>query len=287
MGDEPVYSSAGWLTRHRRLSLDSPIIMGVVNVTPDSFSDGGRYDGTAAIEHGLELVASGADVLDIGGQSTRPGAESVSEQIELDRVVDVVGGLAAAGAVVSIDTMKPAVANRAVGAGASIINDVSGLADPAMRQVAAELGAGVVIMHMQGEPRTMQDDPTYEDVVADVSEFLADRATLAIESGIKADSIVLDPGIGFGKTTRHNLELLSRLPELVELGYPILVGASRKRFLGTLLGIDDPIDRDRATSIITALVIDRGASIVRVHDAAGSREAVSLVQAIVGSGGQA
>ena len=263
-------------------SLQAPLVMGIVNVTPDSFSDGGLWGGHAAVRHGLDLIGAGADIVDVGGESTRPGAAPVNESEELERVVSVIDGLASAGAIVSIDTMKPGVAAAAIDAGARIVNDVGGLSDPAMRAVVAASGAGVVIMHMQGEPRTMQDDPRYDDVVDDIGVFLQARTELAIEAGIAPESIVLDPGIGFGKTLEHNLELVRRMPELAGLGHHLLVGASRKRFLGTILGLDDPRDRDRATSILSALLFERGVGIVRVHDVAGTREALALVRAIVG-----
>lgn len=262
-------------------ALEMPLVMGIVNVTPDSFSDGGLWGGRAAVQHGLELVEAGADIVDVGGESTRPGAAPVDEAEELDRVLSVVDGLASAGAIVSIDTMKPGVAAAAIGAGARIVNDVGGLSDPAMRQVVAESRAGVVIMHMKGEPRTMQDDPRYTDVVNDIGTFLRERVEHAVAAGIDPASIVVDPGIGFGKTLEHNLELVRRMPELVELGHHLLVGASRKRFLGTILGLDDPLERDRATSILSALLFERGVGIVRVHDVVGTREALSLVRAIV------
>lgn len=262
-------------------ALHTPLVMGIVNVTPDSFSDGGLWRGESAVEHGLELLEAGADILDVGGESTRPGAAPVDEAEERDRVMSVVRGLASVGAVVSIDTMKPGVAAAAIDVGARIVNDVGGLSDPAMRRVVAESGAGVVIMHMQGEPRTMQDDPVYDDVVKDIGAILRERVDAALASGIDASAIVLDPGVGFGKTLEHNLELIRRMPELAELGHHLLVGASRKRFLGTILGLDDPVERDRATSILSALLFERGVGIVRVHDVAGTREALSLVRAIV------
>ncbi len=262
-------------------ALQTPLVMGIVNVTPDSFSDGGLWGGRSAVQHGLEMVEAGADIVDVGGESTRPGAVPVDEAEELERVLSVVDGLASAGAIVSIDTMKPGVAAAAIEAGARIVNDIGGLSDPDMRRVVAESGTGVVIMHMQGEPRTMQDDPRYDDVVNDIAAFLGERVDDAIAAGIDPASIVLDPGIGFGKTIEHNLELIRRMPELATLGHHLLVGASRKRFLGTILGLDDPLDRDRATSILSALLFERGVGIVRVHDVAGTREALSLVRAIV------
>ena len=264
-------------------ALQAPLVIGIVNVTPDSFSDGGLWHGRSAIQHGLELVEAGADIVDVGGESTRPGAAPVDEVDELERVLSVVEGLASAGAIVSIDTMKPGVAAAAIDAGARIVNDVGGLSDPEMRRVVAQSGAGVVIMHMQGEPRTMQNDPRYDDVVNDIAAFLRSRTEAALEAGVPAASIVLDPGIGFGKTLEHNLELIRRIPELADLGHLLLVGASRKRFLGTILGVDDPVERDRATAILSALLFERGVGIVRVHDVGGTREALSLVRAIVGN----
>ena len=268
-----------WRIRDGELEL--PLVMGIVNVTPDSFSDGGLWDGESAIRHGLELIEAGADIVDVGGESTRTGAMPVDEKSELERVLGVVEGLASAGAVVSIDSMKPGVARAALDAGARIVNDVGGLSQAEMRRVVADAGAGVVIMHMQGEPRTMQLEPTYLDVVGDIAEFFAERLTTATADGIDPATVVIDPGIGFGKTVAHNLELIRRLPELTELGPPVLVGASRKRFLGTVLDIDDPTARDRATAILSAMLFERGAGIVRVHDPAGSREALTLVRAIV------
>jgi dihydropteroate synthase len=262
-------------------ALQPPLVMGIVNVTPDSFSDGGLWTGSDAVQHGLELVEAGADIVDVGGESTRPGAAPVDASEELDRVLPVVEGLASAGVILSIDTMKPTVAAAAIDAGARIVNDVGGLSDPAMRRVVADSGAGVVIMHKQGEPRTMQDDPRYEDVVKDIGSYLSDRIDEAIASGIGAARIVVDPGIGFGKTHAHNLELIRRMSEFADLGHHVLVGASRKRFLGTVLGLDDPVERDRATSILSALLLERGVGIVRVHDVAGTREALALYRAIV------
>ncbi len=267
--------------RIRDGALEPPLVMGIVNVTPDSFSDGGLWTEESAVRHGLELVDAGADIVDVGGESTRPGAAPVDESEELRRVLPVVADLASEGVVVSIDSMKPTVARAAVEAGARIVNDVGGLSDPAMRDVVADSGSGVVIMHMQGEPRTMQLDPRYDDVVTDIATFFHRRLEEAHAVGIDPVSIALDPGIGFGKTLEHNLELVRRMPELTGLGHHLVVGASRKRFLGTILGIEDPQQRDRATSILSALLFERGVGIVRVHDVAGSREALSLVRAIV------
>ena len=275
--DGPVWRVGGAL-----LELTSPILMGIVNVTPDSFSDGGLHDeAEAAIAHGRALLDAGADILDVGGESTRPGAEPVSEQTELERVVPVVTALARDGATVSIDTMKPAVADAALAAGAVVVNDVTGLGDAGMRRVVADHAAAAIVMHMQGTPRTMQHDPSYDDVVSDVVAFLDERVRRAEEDGIPSEALAVDPGIGFGKTIDHNLALLARLPELGAAGRPVVVGASRKRFLGSLLGIDEPAERDRATAILTGLVAGRGAHVIRVHDVRGSREALTLVRAIV------
>lgn len=270
-----------WRIGGEVLRLDSPLVMGIVNVTPDSFSDGGLHEGEAAITHGRDLLDAGADIVDVGGESTRPGAAPVDTSDEMARVLPVVTALANEGARVSIDTMKPRVAEAAIDAGAVIVNDVTGLRDPRMRRVVADGGVGAILMHMQGTPRTMQDDPTYDDVVDDLASFFADRLRLAVADGIPVEALALDPGIGFGKTVEHNLTLIARLAELATLGRPLVVGVSRKRFVGSLLGIDDPRDRDRATAVLTAILAERGADVVRVHDAAGSREALILWRAIV------
>ena len=259
-------------------------VMGIVNVTPDSFSDGGRwFDAAAAIEHGRQLAADGADVLDIGGESTRPGAEPVDAGEEMRRVVPVVLALAADGFVVSIDTTKAVVAEAAIDAGATIVNDVSaGRSDAAMLSTVATRGAGYVAMHMQGEPRTMQQSPRYDDVVAEVASFLVERVEAATTAGIARDRIVVDPGIGFGKTAEHNLTLLARLPELVERvgGVPVLVGASRKSFLGALVGDSVAAERDDATLATTVWAFAHGASMVRVHDVRGAVRTARLLEAI-------
>lgn len=271
-----------WRVRNSEIPLDRPLIMGVVNTTPDSFSDGGRLpDTAAAVSHALELSAAGADIIDVGGESTRPGAESVGLADELDRTLPVVARLAELGVLVSIDTMKPEVARDALDAGAVIVNDVGGMALPEMRQVVAESGAGVVVVHMRGTPRTMQDNPTYGDVVAEIIGFFRERCGDLIEAGTNPGSIVVDPGIGFGKTMEHNLALLNRLGEFEGLGFPLMVGASRKRFLGQLTGRDLPADRDFASAVAAAAAVVRGARIVRVHDAALSLEAVQVAWAIV------
>ena len=255
--------------------------MGVVNVTPDSFSDGGEWlDPDAAIAHGRALVAQGAAILDIGGESTRPGAEPVSEAEELRRVVPVLDGLAGVGARLSIDTSKAAVAAQALDAGASIVNDVTALrGDAAMAALVAERGCDVCLMHMLGEPRTMQRDPRYGDVVADVRAFLAARLEHAIGAGIEEARVWLDPGIGFGKTINHNLELLARLDEIVALGRPVVVGTSRKSFLGTITGGREPGDRVAGTIATNVIALTRGASVFRVHDVAEARDALLVAAA--------
>lgn len=258
-----------WRCRDRVLALGTNTrVMGVVNVTPDSFSDGGRFASPAqAIDHALRLAAEGADILDIGGESTRPGAETVAEAEELRRILPVIEGLAGrTEALLSIDTTKAAVAKAALAAGAHIVNDVSALtADPAMAGVAAESGAGVVLMHRQGTPATMQKHPSYQDVVGEVARFLRDRADAAVRAGIHREALVLDPGIGFGKTLAHNLALLRGLPVLRACGYPVLVGASRKRMLGDLLGreVGDRLAGGLAVHLFAAA---HGAALVRVHD---------------------
>jgi dihydropteroate synthase len=276
-----------WKLRGIDLTLDRPRVIGVVNVTPDSFSDGGNFpDAAAAIEHGLRLIEEGADLIDVGGESTRPGAASVSVEEELGRVLPVVEALAAAGALVSVDTSKAPVAAGAVGAGAVVVNDVTALADPDMAAVVSRHQVGVVLMHMQGTPRTMQVDPSYGDVVGEVSGFLVERAAVAEAAGVERTSIAIDPGIGFGKTVDHNLVLLRDLGVFADLGYPLLVGTSRKSFLGKITGRTAPGDRDLASAVSVALAIERGADIVRVHNVSACREAALLTLAIVrGSGG--
>ncbi len=259
--------------------------MGIVNVTPDSFSDGGLYlDPGAAIEHGRELADAGADILDVGGESTRPGAEEVSEKEELVRVEPVVAALAGeggAGARVSIDTSKAAVAGPALEAGASIVNDVTALrGDSDLAGLCAERGCEVVLMHMLGTPRTMQDDPRYDDVVDDVKAFLAERVEAAIAAGIDEERIWVDPGIGFGKTVFHNLELLHRLGELRELGRPLVIGASRKGFIGRLTG-RDVTERLGGTIAANVLALAGGADVLRAHDVAEVSDAMVTAEAIL------
>jgi dihydropteroate synthase len=281
--DRPVE----WQLRDMTLSTaDHTLIMGVLNVTPDSFSDGGLdVDTSAAVARAMELVHSGADIVDVGGESTRPGADPVPVHVEMERVVPIVSEIAAAGAVVSIDTMKPAVAAAAVGAGAVIVNDVGGLRDPAMLEVVADLEAGVVIMHMRGEPRTMQTDTSYDDVVDDVAVYLEDRARLAIDAGIDPGRICLDPGIGFGKSHLQNLEILGNVSRYSAMGFPVLIGASRKAFLGSILGAagftTEPAERDSATAATVSAAVLGGAAVVRVHDVAGALQVARTTDAIV------
>lgn len=257
-----------------------PAVMGVVNVTPDSFSDGGRYlDAEAAVRHALQLTLDGAAILDIGGESTRPGADPVGADEELRRVIPVIERLAdKTEAVISIDTSKAVVAEAAIAAGASIVNDVTGLeGDPDMVRVVANSDAGACIMHMQGRPRTMQNDPQYDDVVAEVKAYLAERRDALEAAGIPRESLTLDPGIGFGKTFEHNLELLRRIDEFHELGCALLVGHSRKRFLGEILG-EAEADRTAATVGVAMHLADRGVQILRVHDV---RETTDALKAFV------
>lgn len=257
-------------------------IMGIVNVTPNSFSDGGRFlDPARAIEHGRALAAEGADILDVGGESTRPGAEAVPAEEERERVLGVVEGLAGGGVPISIDTSKANVAAAAIDSGATIVNDVTACSDPEMAPLCAERGVELILMHMLGTPRTMQADPTYDDVVADVGAFLVERAERASAAGVAADRIMVDPGIGFGKTVTHNLELLARLGELAELGYPIVVGASRKSFIGKLSGreVSDRLGGSVAAAVAGAA---NGAEVVRVHDVAATRDALMVATAIDG-----
>lgn len=263
------------------LNLDRPRIMGVINATPDSFSDGGRYrDPEAARAHARTLVAEGADLLDVGGESTRPGATEVSEREELDRVLPVVRALAGLRVPISVDTRKAAVMRAAVAAGAAMINDVSALEhDPDALAAVAELGVPVCLMHMQGTPETMQDDPRYTDVVAEVHAYLADRAERCREAGIPASRILLDPGIGFGKTVDHNLALMNRLSELADLGYPVVVGTSRKSLVGKVLdrSVGERIYGDCA---VVGWSVAHGAAIVRVHDVGPMRDAITMTRAL-------
>jgi dihydropteroate synthase len=259
------------------------LVMGVVNVTPDSFSDGGRFlDPAAAVDHGLALVAEGADLLDVGGESTRPGATDVPAAVELERVLPVVEELARSGGVpVSIDTRKATVAAAALSAGATMVNDVSaGRHDPDLLGVAADAKVPLVLMHMLGTPATMQDDPRYDDVVAEVEEFLAERCRAAEAAGVDHQALVVDPGIGFGKRDQDNYALLDQLARFTRLGHPVMVGTSRKAFIGRVL--DSPADqRLEGTAATVVWVVERGARIVRVHDVAPMVRAVRMTEAML------
>ena len=266
----------------RILRLDRPRVMGIVNVTPDSFSDGGAHDTTdTAVAHALRLVEEGADLLDIGGESTRPGAAEVELEEELRRVLPVIERLAAQVAVpISIDTSKPEVMRAAVQAGAGMINDVYGLRREDALDAAAALGVPVVLMHMQGEPRSMQAAPQYDDVVGEVHRFLAERIFAAEMAGIAKQRIVVDPGFGFGKDTAHNLQLLAQFERFVELGVPVLAGLSRKRSIGELTGRDVPADRVAGSVAAHLIAAQRGAAIVRVHDVAATVDALKVWNAV-------
>lgn len=260
-------------------------VMGIVNVTPDSFSDGGEwFDQDAAVRHGLELVGAGAAILDIGGESTRPGAEAVSAAEELRRVVPVIRRLAEAapGTVLSVDTTKASVAAAAIDAGATYVNDVSALRhDPEMPALVAERGVRCCLMHMQGEPRTMQRAPSYGDVVADVRAHLEQRIAVAVDAGIAIDRIDVDPGIGFGKTQDHNVELLRRLDEIVAVGPRVVIGTSRKSFLGRLTGRDDPRQRLAGTIATNVLALAAGVQVFRVHDVGAVHDALAVAAHVV------
>ena len=273
----PMLDCAG-----RELRLDRPRVMGIVNVTPDSFSDGGdHFDAGAAIAHGLELAEEGADILDVGGESTRPGSEGVGAEEEIRRVVPVIEGLVRATALpVSIDTWRPEVMRAAVAAGAGMINDIRALRAEGALDAAAELGVPVVLMHMLGEPRSMQDAPEYDDVVGDVHRFLAERIFAAEMAGIPRKRLVADPGFGFGKTTQHNITLLARLERFVELGVPVLAGLSRKRSIGEVTGRDDARARVHGSVAAHMIAAQRGAMLLRVHDVAATVDALKVLAAV-------
>jgi dihydropteroate synthase len=262
-------------------------IMGIVNVTPDSFSDGGEwFERDAAIEHGRGLVRAGASILDVGGESTRPFSDPVSADEERARVLPVISALADTGAQLSIDTMKAEVARDAIAAGATYVNDVTAFRnDPALAGLVAEHGCDCCLMHMLGDPKTMQVDPRYDDVVSEIKAFLEERAAFAVAEGIAEERITLDPGIGFGKTVDHNLELVRRLDEIVALGFTVLVGTSRKGFLGQLTGREDPHDRVAATVATNVLALERGARVFRVHDVAAMTDALTVTAATLRADG--
>ena len=277
-----------WETRARSFDLSSHgLIMGILNVTPDSFSDGGQWmRPEAAVGRAEQMIEQGADIIDVGGESTRPGAESVDEDEELRRIIPVIEELAKKPGhgerfVMSIDTMKPTVARKAVAAGASIINDVGGLRDDAMLRAVKDTGAAVVVMHMQGEPRTMQTSPRYEDVAREVREFFCATYERCLRCGVPAPHVAFDPGIGFGKTVEHNLDLLRRLPELTVDGRPLVSGVSRKSFLGRITGTTAVADREWPTVALTSYARERGARIFRVHEVKPNLEALRMTEAIL------
>jgi dihydropteroate synthase len=279
-------AAALWKIRGETLDLSrGGMIMGVLNVTPDSFSDGGEFfDEAGAHEHAMQMLQDGAQIIDVGGESTRPGAESIAEDVELKRVLPVITNLRAQSATarISIDTAKAAVARVAVNAGASIINDITGgRGDAGMIPLVAELGAGFIIMHMQGTPRTMQLEPHYDDVVAEVGEFFRQQYARALESGIDPMAIAFDPGIGFGKTLQHNLELLRHLPRLRIHERPLVVGVSRKASLGKIISSEKMSDRLAPTIALTALLRERGADILRVHDVKENVAALRTTEALL------
>ena len=266
----------------RTLALDRPRVMGIVNVTPDSFSDGGAHDSVdAAVAHGVRLAEEGAEILDIGGESTRPGADEVSVEEELRRVVPVIERLARETALpISVDTTKPEVMRAAVAAGAGMVNDVCALRNEGALAAAAELGVPVVLMHMQGEPRSMQANPQYDDVVSEVFRFLAERIFAAEMAGIAKKHVVVDPGFGFGKTLQHNLALLAQLQRFDELGVPLLAGMSRKKMIGELTARDDPRERIHGSVAAHLVAAQRGARLLRVHDVAAMVDALKVWNAV-------
>ena len=267
---------AGWSVTGRVLALERPLIMGIVNVTPDSFSDGGRFlEPSAALEHARRLIDEGADILDIGGESTRPGSAAIPESEEIARVVPVLEALRTSGVVLSVDTSKPGVMRAALDAGAAIVNDVCALQAPGALDAVAASDCGVVLMHMQGSPRTMQLNPHYNDVVGEVRDFLRERIAAATARGVAAARIVVDPGFGFGKTVEHNFALLGQLAALTKLGVPVLAGVSRKGMLGAVTGRAVG-DRTAASVAATVVAVERGARIVRVHDVAATRDALRV-----------
>ena len=271
-----------WLCKGQEIDLSRPRIMGIINVTPDSFSDGGRFfNVTAAVEQGFRLIEEGADILDIGGESTRPGAPEVEVGEEIRRVVPVIEALAEGGVPISVDTGKAEVIKAAAQAGAVIINDVYGLRQPGALEAVSETGCGVCIMHMQGKPRTMQNSPHYDDLIGEISGFLGQRATDAIRAGIHPRSIVLDPGFGFGKTVGQNFELLARVQDFLLLGYPLLYGMSRKSSLGAVTGEATASERVTASVAAHLLAAELGVSILRVHDVKPMRQALQVYEAMI------
>ncbi|MCZ8309631.1 MAG: dihydropteroate synthase [Magnetospirillum sp.] len=270
------------MRRFERFTFDAPLVMGIVNATPDSFSDGGDFfDTEAAIAHGLALHAEGADILDIGGESTRPGAAMVPPDEEQRRVVPVIAALAKAGAVVSIDTRNAATMAAALDAGAAIVNDVTALSgDPASLELVAQRRVGVVLMHMQGEPQTMQANPSYDDAPAEIAAYLAQRLAVCRAAGIAPVMLCVDPGIGFGKSVAHNAEILANVPTLRALGVAVLIGASRKAFIGALSKAERPKERLPGSLAAALAAVAGGADILRVHDVAATRQALSVWRAV-------
>ena len=271
-----------WRCRQRTIDLTRPIVMAILNVTPDSFSDGGRFAAVdAALERARQMTAEGAAIIDVGGQSTRPGSVAVEEAVELGRVLPVIEAIAAScDIVISIDTSKPGVMRAAVAAGACIINDIYALREPGARAAAAEMQAGVCLMHMQGEPRTMQESPHYNDVVTEVSAFLLGQRQACVDAGVASECIAFDPGFGFGKGLEHNLTLLKELPRIAALNAPLLVGVSRKSVIGNLLG-KGVHDRLYGGLGLAALAVMNGARIIRTHDVGPTLDAVRVVSAVI------
>ncbi|MEQ1635089.1 MAG: dihydropteroate synthase [Methylococcales bacterium] len=266
-------------------TITKPLLMGILNVTPDSFSDGGQFiDLPNAVMQAKQMMEAGADILDVGGESTRPGSDPVSADIQIERVVPVITAIRqqlGQEALISIDTTLHAVAKAALNAGANMINDISaGLHDTQMFSLAATRDVPIILMHMQGSPKTMQENPVYVDVVAEVMEHLQKRVTAALHAGIKAHNIVIDPGIGFGKRKVDNLQLLAHLQQFVDSGYPVLLGTSRKRFMGTICSVNSPADLVTATAVTTALGVMAGVKIFRVHDVPENRQALDIAWAI-------
>ena len=265
-----------------------PVLVGVLNVTPDSFSDGGDFLGPErAVARAATMLDEGAQIIDVGGESTRPGSDPVSPEEEARRVVPVIRGILAErpGAIVSVDTYRSGTAEAALRGGASVVNDVTALrGDPRLTEVVADARCPVILMHMLGEPKTMQRDPRYGDVVREVRGFLAERAERAVAAGVGEENIILDPGIGFGKTLEHNLALLNKLDAIVELGFPVLVGASRKSFIGRITGVGEARERVPGTVATTVLAYERGATLFRVHDVRENREALAVARAILNAG---
>ena len=262
-----------------------PVVVGILNVTPDSFSDGGNFlDPDAAAEHAVAMLDEGAEILDVGGESTRPGSDPVSQEEEIRRVVPVLERILASRpeAVVSVDTYRAGTAAAALEAGARLINDVTALrGDPRMATVVKEAACPVILMHMQGEPKTMQEEPHYEDVVREVRDFLAERAEYAVAAGVRPENVIVDPGIGFGKNLEHNLALLRNLDAVVDLGFPVLIGASRKTFIGRITGAQEARERVFGTVATTVLAYQQGVAFFRVHDVRANREALAVAESVL------